>query len=65
MPCRIIEEMDAGVVPPVKQAAPPKLDNAAVWQAFENDANRAGMTSSSDETAPGIQALLEEAEAKQ
>jgi hypothetical protein len=57
--------MDAGVVPPVKQAAPPKLDNAAVWQAFENDANRAGMTSSGNPTGMGVEDLLKEAEAKQ
>ena len=60
----IIEEVDVGEAPLVKQRTPPKLDNAVLWQAFESDSNRAGMTSDGNRAGPGVEDLLKEAEAK-
>jgi len=58
--------MDAGEVPPEKQAAPPKLSTEDVWQAFQNDAKRAGMiTYGGSKDGISVADLVAKAEADQ
>ena len=54
----IIEEVDAGDTAPIMQEALKELNAKKLWDAFNNDAKKAGMPSNGNKAGPGVEDLL-------